>query len=252
MPQLKSIIFDLDDTLIDWKGYGSPWLTLHQRNMSGVFSYLNELYPLDDIEAFAQAYRDNVSSAWLAARDDLRAPHIGRAMVEAAVSLGVPRERIDIQRLLHAYEWGRVNGTEPFPEVVATLTLMRDAGLRFGIVTNAEFPMVLRDRELEGHGLAEFFPECRFSAADHGFLKPHPSIFKAALDCLDSTPEEAVFVGDDYDADIIGAKQAGLFAVYRQARKQYQPNDNPTQPDATIVTLTDLPAVLDSAFPGWR
>ncbi len=251
MSPLKSLLFDLDDTLIDWSGYGSPWLSLHQRSLSGVVDYLRTLHPLD-AEAFAQAYRNNVSSAWAAARQGLRAPNIGGAMVEAAAALGVPKERIDLQKLLKAYNWGRVNGTEPFPDVIETLTLLRAAGLRFGIITNAEFPMALRDLELEGHGLAEFFPECRFSAADHGYLKPHPSIFRAALDCLDSAPDEAAFVGDDFEADIIGAKQAGLFAIYRQPRKAYQPNGHPTQPDATIATLADLPAVLDRAFPGWR
>ncbi len=251
MPILKSVIFDLDDTLIDWTGYGDKWLSLHRRNMSGVFDYLHQIYPLDDIEVYAQAYRDHVYAAWGASRDELRAPNIGVSMIEAAAALGVPKDSIDVEQLLKLYEWGRIAGTQPFPEVIETLRELRAGGLRFGIVTNAEFPMSLRDRELEGHGLAEFFPECRFSAADHGYLKPHPSIFHAALDCLESTPEEAVFVGDDFDADIIGAKQAGLFAVYRQFGELPLP-DNAIRPDAIITSLAELPGVLDTAFPGWR
>jgi putative hydrolase of the HAD superfamily len=252
---LKSIIFDLDETLIDWSGFNhGAWETLHAYHLTGVFDYLCECAPLTDFGAFAAEFRDRTASAWQASHESLVAPNVAAILVETAQAVGVPKESIDPARLLTAYRWKQIEGTVTFPEVVATLTLLRDAGLRFGIVTNAFQPMALRDLELETLGLTEFFPECRFSAADHGYLKPHPSIFQAALDCLGTVPEESVFVGDDLNADVIGAQQAGLFAVYRRSRGVFESvrDNGQIQPDATINDLSELPAVLDAAFPGWR
>jgi FMN phosphatase YigB (HAD superfamily) len=112
----------------------------------------------------------------------------------------------------------------------------------------------MREVELIDHGidLNKFFPTCRFSAADFGYLKPHPSIFQAALDCLNARPAEMVYVGDNLLADVNGAKGVGSFAVLRNSRPDQEEPDDPVPPDATIETLHDLPAVLDAAFPGWR
>ncbi len=254
-PMLKSIIFDLDETLIDWSGFKhGSWDTLHAYHLTGVFEYLCECAPLTDFAAFTTEFRNRTESAWQASRDSLIAPNVAAILAETAQAAGVPKESIDPARLLQAYRWKQIEGTVTFPEVVATLTELRAAGLRFGIVTNAYQPMALRDLELETLGLAGFFPECRVSAADHGYLKPHPSIFQAALDCLGTTPDESVFVGDDLNADVVGAQQSGLFAVYRRSRgvfESVQDNDA-IHPDATINDLSELPTVLNQAFPGWR
>ncbi len=252
---LKSIIFDLDETLIDWSGFKEDtWDALHAYHLTGVFEYLREFVPLNDYDTFVSEFRSRITNAWQSARETLVAPNVPAALVDAALAVGVPKGSIDKPRLLEAYRWKQIEGTVTFPEVAETLTELRAAGLRLGIVTNADQPMALRDLELESLGLAEFFPECRVSAADHGYLKPHPSIFRAALDCLGTEPNESVFVGDDLNADIIGAQRAGLFAVYRRSRGVFEsvkPNPD-VQPDATITDLTELPAVLDAAFPGWR
>ena len=251
---LKSIIFDLDETLIDWSGFQSDWDSLHAYHLTGVFNYLCECVPLPDFSAFASEFAVRSRRAWESARETLIAPNVANILVDSALAVGIPKDAIDMERLLRAYRWRQIEGTIIFPEVVETLKLLRDAGLRFGIVTNADHPMVLRDLELQALQLAEFFPTCRVSAADHGYLKPHPSIFRAALDCLGTAPEETVFVGDDLYADVAGAQQAGLFAVYRRSRGVFPPvaNTDQVRPDATITDLTELPAVLDHAFPGWR
>jgi putative hydrolase of the HAD superfamily len=46
-----------------------------------------------------------------------------------------------------------------------------------------------------------------------GVEKPDPAIFRAALNALNVAPKEAVFVGDLYDVDVVGARAAGIEAV---------------------------------------
>ena len=174
-----------------------------------------------------------------------------RCWSNSAVALGASADTLDTRRCLDAYRWKALPGTVTFAEVPETLALLRTHGIKFGIVTNAPQPMWLRDIEMKEHGLYDFFPDCRISAADVGYLKPHPAIFQAALRCLELEPEETVFVGDDLEADIAGAKRAGMRAILRQVARRQAINDI-IVPDATINRLDELPAILDQWHPGWR
>jgi HAD superfamily hydrolase (TIGR01509 family) len=83
-----------------------------------------------------------------------------------------------------------------------------------------------------------------------GTIKPHPAIFAAALDALGGPPADRVLhVGDDWAADVVGAKGAGWRAAYLDAR----PHDSPlpaSDRDATVVAdlelsrLDELPAAV--------
>lgn len=247
---LKAVIFDLDDTLIDWSGVNDDYPTRQARQLRRVFEFICRHHELDDPDAFVQAFRTRSRAAWDASRSDLRAPHMGQDMVAAAIELGVPDNLLEAEMLMRAYEWAATEGCVAFPETVEVLTLLRERGLKLGLITNAYQPMWARDIEMEAHGLGGFFEDCRLSAADFGYLKPHPTIFQAALDCLDVEPSEAAFVGDDVEADIVGAQAAGIYAVLRTVKRR--PQDlNGTQPDSRIDSLSELPAIFDSAFPGW-
>ena len=131
------------------------------------------------------------------------------------------------------------------------LDKLRAAGLKLGIVTNASQPMAMRDAELAAHGIIGYFPDCRLSAADAGYLKPHPQIFKSALERLGTAPEETVFVGDNPVADIEGAHGVGIRAVRRMTSREIM-NGNLTQPHPTLHSFAELPAILDEWYPGWQ
>jgi putative hydrolase of the HAD superfamily len=172
-------------------------------------------------------------------------------LVEAAVAAGIPENQLDVDTVMDHYNWGVVPGTSIFPDVLDGLESLRQCGIKMGLVTNAYQPMRLRDIEMDGHGILDFFPCCRFSAADVGYLKPHLSIFELALDCMGVEPEETVFVGDNPMADIGGAQAAGMRAVLRLVPHRIMQVGHPIVPDATINALTELPQLFSNWFPGW-
>ncbi|MBE2271300.1 MAG: HAD family hydrolase [Anaerolinea sp.] len=252
MSSLKAVLFDLDDTLIDWSGFKADWAAVEHKHLSGVFNYLcANIHQLPDLDAYIAEVRSRMMGAWTSARMNLRAPNLGTILVEAAAALGAPAESLDARRCLESYAWEAVAGTVGFPDAAETLKLLAQHGVKVGIVTNAHQPMWLRDVELRTHGLFDFFPTCRISAADVGYLKPHPAIFQAALNCTGTNPSETVFVGDDPEADIVGAQAAGLLAVLRRSRRGTG-NLSRIVPDEVIDSLAELPAILDGWYPGWR
>jgi HAD superfamily hydrolase (TIGR01458 family) len=79
--------------------------------------------------------------------------------------------------------------------------------------------------------------------------KPTRAYFDAALAELDASPDEAVMVGDDVEADIGGAKAAGLRAVLVRTgkfREETLAVADP-QPDGVVASIADLPAFLREA-----
>ena len=249
---LKAVLFDLDDTLLDWSRYTAPWGTMEVKHLRRTFDYIcRDIHPLTDFEHFTAEFQTRTGAAWTSARTNLRAPNLGDILVETAVALGVAPTALDARRCLDAYAWDAVEGTSIFPEVPEVLAELRERGVKIGIVTNAFQPMWVRDTEITTHGIYDFFPDCRLSAADVGYLKPHPAIFQAALNCVNAKPSECVFVGDDPEADIAGANAAGIHAVMRITPRVSTWRES-IVPDARVHNLRELLPLLDKWYPGWR
>lgn len=251
---LKAILFDVDETLLDWSGFNGIWRDVEAPHLEGVFRYLaTQVHPGlgDDAGRYATEYMRRVHEAWSTGRSSLRSPHVGRLLVDTAIALGAPDHVVDMEQCLLAYGWRPAPGTCVFPDVPPVLETLRARGLRMGLVTNSFHPISLRDIELREHGLFDFFSDCRICAADVGYLKPHPSIFKAALDRLGVTADETVFVGDNLTADIAGAQSAGMHAILRVKKPPVPMLSGLVMPDAAINSFDELLGVLEKLYPDW-
>lgn len=113
----------------------------------------------------------------------------------------------EIAPLVHAY---MTHQHKPVswvpPDVPETLGLLKAAGYRLGLVTNRSQPC---HEELAQLGLLEFF-DLALTAGEADAWKPNPAIFIQALQRLGASAETALYVGDNYYADVIGARHAGL------------------------------------------
>ncbi|MCU0481207.1 MAG: HAD family hydrolase [Anaerolineae bacterium] len=250
---LKAILFDLDDTLIDWGDFSEDWELVERPRLTGVYNYLSQFgTPRGTVNDFIKSFFRHSREAWNNARNTHVAPHLVKILTVASQDLGYKPSQWDVDECLKAYDWQSVPFVTVFADVPEALELFRHHGLKTGIITNAFQPMKIRDVELEQYGLLQYFPQCRFSAADCGFLKPHPSIFHTALDCLGIQPDEAVFVGDNPTADIGGAQGVGMKAIMRVLKKRGSFAGGLIVPDAEVYTLTEIPAILDMWYPDWR
>lgn len=128
-----------------------------------------------------------------------------------------------------------------FPDVIPALRAMRADGLRLAVVSNWGWaaPELLQTLELAQHF------EVLSISARVGYQKPHPAIFEHALALLGVTPDEAVHVGDDPTADVLGARRAGIEPVLVDRRGRAHPPIGAGAPTEGAPVVADLAELLD-------
>jgi HAD superfamily hydrolase (TIGR01509 family) len=89
------------------------------------------------------------------------------------------------------------------------LSRLKDAGLKLGVVSNSDGRV---EEALEAAGVRGYF-DVVVDSALAGVEKPDPAIFRTALDVLGVPADEALYVGDLYEVDVLGARAAGMAAV---------------------------------------
>lgn len=120
-------------------------------------------------------------------------------------------------------------------EVRRTLPVLMDSGYKLAVISNRSKPY---QEEIESLGLASFF-EFSLAGGEINSFKPEPGIFLHACKRLGVTPEQAAYVGDNYYADVVGARAASLTPILYDPRLIF--------PDAgcTVITSFDeLPGAL--------
>jgi len=134
--------------------------------------------------------------------------------------------------------WEVSENFELFEDVMPVLEELRRAELRLGLVSNG-----IRDlREFVVHHRLDV--DAVIGSRAHGYVKPHPTIFQAALQQLGVEPALAVMVGDSLEEDVEGARALGLRAILMDRE------DRHPEFEERLTDLYGLPAALGLSRPG--
>jgi len=123
--------------------------------------------------------------------------------------------------------------TRWFPNARRTLSILRSEGYKLGLVSNTHWRFLPSVREQ----FEEFFDVITLSY-EHGYVKPHPSIFTTTLEKLGVKANQSLHVGDDPIADIKGARNIGMKTVFVN-RKEVK-----TNADIEVKQITELTTFL--------
>jgi HAD superfamily hydrolase (TIGR01662 family) len=139
-------------------------------------------------------------------------------------------------------EWAACQHFELYDDVAPMLRRIAAAGIRIGLISNSHRCLASFQDHFELQGLIAG----AISSPDHGFMKPHPSIFQAALRLLDVPASEAVMVGDSVSQDIEGALRAGMRAVLVHRGDTAHPRDQQLASAGVPVvrSLSQLPDLI--------
>ncbi|MFC1562060.1 YjjG family noncanonical pyrimidine nucleotidase [candidate division KSB1 bacterium] len=237
---IKAVLFDLDNTIFDHSRVQNNSLALLYQE----YRYIFNGTPLED---FRNKYIEHNDFVWnlliqgKITKDELRYRRI--ADVLQHFSLDYSSSRAMTERYLEIYldQSFFVEGAE---SVITAL----QSRYRLGIITNG-FKDV-QSIKIDKLGVRESF-EVIVMSEDLGVMKPDRKIFQKALDALQCPSEAVLFVGDNYETDILGAAEAGMPTVwYNPAGAGLKIPAGRPRPTRYVTSLTDVVALLENKTPG--
>ncbi len=99
---------------------------------------------------------------------------------------------------------------QPFPDTVSTLIHVKSKGYKLGVISNG---LTIKQWEkLVRLGIHPFFDQV-LTSEEIGYEKPHPKIFEESLSRMGCKPEKSVMIGNKFEADALGAVNAGMSAI---------------------------------------
>ena len=245
MVHTRAVLFDFGGTLIAGEGIETAaWATLARfAEAYGLGPTFQELAPAGRAAAM-QALRAYTAQPFYLFRDVFR-DSFRRAFRTFGMDLSDAQTAEMYACFMERLERGTLQLVDGVRE---TLAALRQRGLVTGIVSNSDDEHLMPALRLAGLGEAVDFA---FSSEAAGSCKPDPGIFQAALRRAGCDPEEALFVGDHPEQDIVGANRAGLRSVLYAGlgamltgHIERETLTGDAQPHHTIAQLPDILAFI--------
>jgi len=218
--KIQAVTFDVGGTLIE------PW-----PSVGHVYAEVAERHGLKNISA--EVLNTRFKSAWAAVKNFNHSQAGWEELVNLTFKNLVPGTSVPFFQDLYE-RFARADAWRIFDDVRPALAMLGSSGIRLGIVSNW-------DERLRGLlqqlGLADQFASIVVSC-DIGAVKPSAMIFEHAAAKLELPPSAILHVGDSLEADVLGARSAGLTAL--RIRRGQEPSR-----EDDLHSLTDLPSRLD-------
>jgi putative hydrolase of the HAD superfamily len=244
--RIKAVFFDLGYTLIYFDGNFSrvvseSYLILADRLIKAGYSFDAQEF-VSRFNATMQAYYQQRENDLLERPIEDFVCKILEEIQQNPMPVTVSREAMNEMYRFTEKNWKIEEDTHNI------LKELRDQDLKLGLITNASDSWDVNNL-IDANNLRPYFSTILISA-DEGIRKPDRRIFEKAAAQLGIDLKEAVMVGDTLDADILGAHNCGMRAIWIKRHQEKQEaipfNDSKLKPDAEITSLTELPALLRS------
>ncbi len=224
----KHLFFDLDHTLWDFEA-----------NAKETFSELYDKYELHqkgvgDFDSFFERYSFHNDRLWdrytkgFIKQEELRWKRVWLSLLDFKIA----DEKL-AREMAADFLAGLPNRKNLFPYTIEILDYLINKNYVLHLITNG-FESVQHDK-LKHSNLHNYFKEIITSELA-GSLKPNKEIFEFALKAADAKTEESIMIGDNIEADIKGAMNAGLDTIFVNHIKAF----TTVQPTYTIHHLQEL------------
>lgn len=222
---IKAILFDLDQTLIDFMKMKRMCVTNAVDAM---------------IDAGLKMSREKAEKKMFGLYDKygIEYQKIFQAFSKAVLG------KVDFKIIgagISAYRQTKIAYVVPYPHVIPTLTELKNRGLKLVIISDApRIQAWIRLCDLKLHHLFDFV----ITIGDVKRAKPSALPFKKALETLGMNSSEVLVVGDNPKRDILGAKKLGIKTVLARYGTEKGFADGRIKADYEINDIADLLKIL--------
>ncbi len=219
----KNIIFDLDDTLLDF----------YKGEVDGVTSILKE-NGIDDIDLGFQTYLKINQEVWKKIESGApRQPLLDTRFSQTLSTFGVNSDGQQLEkqyRNMINHNYHTLTGAEEF------LAQLRDHN--FNLIVGSNGVKQTQIERLRGSGLLKYFSSL-FISEDVGYSKPDKKFFNAIIQSSNEiSPENSIMIGDRLQSDILGANRVGIDSIW--FNPNHQQNQMNYKPKYTVYNYNQI------------
>lgn len=227
MEKIKHIFFDLDHTLWDFDKNSTETLffLFDQHNF-------NQLHGIQKEEFVFQYHKVN-RELWelfnhnIIDKHELRELRLQQTFINLGIDIAAIPITFNEEYIKICPKKGNL-----FPHTIAMLTYLSS---KYNIHILSNGFEEIQAIKIKTSGIAHFFKTV-FTADTIGFKKPHLNFYNHVINELNIHSNECIMIGDTLDADVLGAMNAGIKAVYFNPEK----NKHSTKLDFEINSLIQL------------
>lgn len=232
----KAICFDLGNTLIE---FGPRQIKMQYKRLTAKLvemfgscdsAKLKEIRDRQIVAPYSNGYREN----------DVH--ECCRELIEGIYPVTATKKQVN-ELAEERYQ--------TFVEIIEladnVIPLLEDLGQHYRLALLSNFPCGRSIRDgIDQLGITSYFDSIVVSG-DIGWVKPHPSPYESLLTQLGEQPKDCLYVGDNWLADIQGAKGMAMNAILTTEHlpyERFEPNNGDFQPDAIIAHIEELRDLL--------
>ncbi len=236
---ISGIVFDLDGTLTDYK-FGS------EAGLRLALTTLNEKSQMSlSFEIFQEAYKGVIEaeSAWSSLSGFTESAKDNRIRRFQLLLQGLGREQSGsvLMEMAEAYGRGRSTGTRLYPDVIDTLTYLKE---KYALAVLTEGDETTQMDQLAKLKIDTFFSTIVISDQTP-WHKPNITLYRYTVIKMELEPENIIMVGDRLDWDIRPAKAIGMKTVWLNRSDSGENSSNlSVEPDMIIQKLDELHNIL--------
>jgi HAD superfamily hydrolase (TIGR01549 family) len=245
MREVDAVFFDLGDTIVDLREGEGDYRARVSARAENVHDVIASQCPvLPDRQDFVEGLAHGTEAFYLAAVARQEGVDIYDALRHVLEEMGISADEELVRKAGDAYYGGSAALAPLRSGAVEVLRALDARGLKLGVISNTLQPGKCADLALERRGLLHLLA-ARIYSSEVRTAKPHPAIFRAALDAIGVPAGRAVHVGDRLVADVAGAQSVGMKAVLIEVSRRPEEAFN-IVPDARIRELPELLHLLPS------
>ena len=230
--QVSALIFDFGNTLVE---FGSSQMEYQNNELLRV---LNEMFGSCDRAHLKKVRDQQIARPFSNGYRENNLQEICAEIVQQLYDVTPGDEQVEL--LVQTRYSSYLQGLSLNKEVALALTTLHQH-YRLAVLSNYPVGDLVR-QGIDQLGISHLF-EVVLASADVGYVKPHPLPFETMLRELDVVAEETVYIGDNWLADVQGAKRRGMRAIHTSQFIPFQqsaPKSGDYEPDARIQHLKEL------------